>query len=72
MTKPATATRIYTVANATTTRLIRATTQAAAVRHATRTEYRCSVASTEDVVELLSKGVSVEDSGADTDLAEAG
>lgn len=41
-------------------RLIRAATQAQALRHATNTTLACSVASTDEVAQLVGDGVKVE------------
>lgn len=50
-------------------RIIRATNQAQALGHATRTIFRCRVATTNDMARLLPKGVAVEQATADRDDA---
>ena len=47
----------------TTPRLIRATSQASALRHATKGLYDVAAATTEDVANLMADGVKVEDAG---------
>ncbi len=67
-----TRTRIYYVtADDGEQRLVRAATEAAAIRHAARGRYRANVAAQETLVELLSDGVKVETAGEEP-LADPG
>ena len=66
-------TRIYTVTHkiAGNARLIRAHSQAQAMRYAAQSEYGIRVASQDDIVGMMSKGVAVESAGAEQmDLVE--
>lgn len=58
-------TRIYLVTQkaATTTRLVRATNQAQALRHAVQSVFDVSVASQDDLVSLIASGTVVETAG---------
>lgn len=62
------ATRIYLVAKAAGTgdeqgHLVRAATQAQAVRHVVRNTYQAEVATQEQLVDLMTAGAKVEDAG---------
>jgi hypothetical protein len=50
-------TRIYIVTNDNTTKLIEATSQAQALRHATKNLFSCKIPTTKQVAELLKKGL---------------
>lgn len=60
-------TRIYLVTDVETNkhRLIRATNQPQAVRHASRNKFSCEVAGQDDLVSLVATGCPVEEAGAD-------
>lgn len=60
-------TRIYTVTHkiAGSSRLVRAHSQAQALRYAAQSEYGVRVASQDDIVGMMSKGVAVESAGAE-------
>ena len=62
--------RIYRVINTETAaeRLVRAQSQAQAIRHVVKETYRAAVAGQETIVELLTSGVKVEDAGAELQL----
>jgi len=61
-------TRIYKVTNkAGITQGIRAATQAQAIRHAARGEYKAAVASQDDIVSMMSAGVKIEEAGKEQD-----
>lgn len=52
--------------------LVRATSQAQAIRHAARNRYRAAVAGQEEIVRLLGAGAKVEDAtGGEPDTADA-
>lgn len=59
--------RIYVVRNTTDmkSRLIRAANSSQAVNYVTRDEYKCHVASQDDIVRLVAEGTKVEDVGGD-------
>lgn len=56
-------TRIYKVEGPLpeTTRLVRAANRAQAIRHVTRSEYSAVLAGQDDLIELIQRGVAVED-----------
>ena len=62
--------RIYRVINTETAaeRLVRAQSQAQAIRHVVKETYRAAVAGQETIVELLTSGVKVQDAGAELQL----
>lgn len=62
--------RIYRVINAETAaeHLVRASSQAQAIRHVVKETYRAAVAGQETIVELLTSGVKVQDAGAELQL----
>lgn len=62
--------RIYRVSSARTGDewLVRAQSQAQAIRHVVKSEYRAAVASQETLIEMLTGGAKVEDAGADVPL----
>ena len=62
-------TRIYAVGNSEGTRLVRAATQAQALRHVAKSSYDVRVASQDDLVTVLATGSKVEEAGAE-DAAE--
>ena len=67
-------TRIYLVTDRDTQakRLIRAGTQAQAIRHAAQSRFDIEVAGQDDLVQLLGSGQAVEVAGTGSDEAEAG
>ena len=69
-----TPTRIYLVTNiaGAPERLVRATTQAAAIRHVVRTSYAANVAGQEALVDLVASGVKVEQAGQDDEQPPEG
>lgn len=58
-------TRIYAVGNSEGTRLVRAATQAQALRHVAKSSYDVRVASQNDLVATIGTGAKVEEAGAD-------
>lgn len=62
--------RIYRVFNTETAaeHLVRASSQAQAIRHVVKETYRAAVAGQETIVELLTSGVKVQDAGAELQL----
>lgn len=66
------ATRIYKVEGpaADQTRLVRATSPNAALRHCVASDYRASFAEQDECIELASRGVKVETAGADAEAGE--
>lgn len=58
-------TRIYVVASDSGRHLVRAASQAQAIRHIVSSEYTAEIAKAETLVELISAGVSVQDARAD-------
>ena len=56
-------TRIYIVNGPSGTRLVRATVPSQAIFHVAQGEYKAAVATQDDLVEALSKGVKVEHFG---------
>ena len=54
-------TRIYAVAGADKTRLVRASHPSAALAHVVKSTFTCRVASQDDLVSLVASGVAVED-----------
>ena len=62
--------RIYRVINTETAaeHLVRAQSQAQAIRHVVKETYRAAVAGQETIVELLTSGVKVQDAGAELQL----
>lgn len=63
-------TRIYYVADGHETRLIEATSAAAAIRHCAVKRYRYGVAKPKEVARLMAQGVKVETAGAVDDTTE--
>lgn len=57
--------RIYLVSNGKDARLVRASNQAQAVRHVVRNTFTASVASQDELVDALGKGIKVEDASED-------
>ena len=55
--------RIYVVTNGNGRQLVRASSQAQAIRHIVSTEYSAEVAKPDDIVELMTAGVQVQTAG---------
>jgi hypothetical protein len=64
------ATRIYIVTGPTGTRLIKAAAPSQAITHVAKSEFDARVASQDDLVEALSRGIKVEVYGETDQLAE--
>lgn len=60
-------TRIYSVAVGEVVRLVRATNQAQALRHAAKSTFTVKVASQDDIVAAVTSGVKVEDASKDVE-----
>jgi hypothetical protein len=59
----ATSTRIYLVSGPTGTRLVKASVASQAITHAAKSAFTAKVASQDDLVEAVSKGIKVETYG---------
>lgn len=64
-------TRIYTVTDGTTERLVRANNRAQAISHVARSVYTTRVATQDDLVSSLQAGGKVEEAGAEVEEAQA-
>ena len=60
-------TRIYTISNGDTDRLVRATSRAQAISHVARSVFNSRVATQDDLVDAMQAGVKVEDAGAEVE-----
>lgn len=60
-------TRIYRVISAHGDKLVRAASQAQAIRHVVANTYTAKVASQDDLITMLESGVKVEDAGAESE-----
>ena len=66
-----TATRIYTVTDGDTDRLVRATSRAQAISHVARSVYKTRVATQTDLVDHLQAGGKVEEAGVENEEAQS-
>lgn len=60
-------TRIYTISNGDTDRLVRAASRAQAISHVARSVFNSRVATQDDLVDAMQAGVKVEDAGAEVE-----